>query len=80
MMVPGMPYAGSRLLPGAGLGVVQGQYQGLRLVLEHWDQYQGLWSILGSLESVTSLVSPRVSLTSPAAPHVVTFPQGRRRP
>lgn len=78
MMAPRLPHAGYRLLPGAGPGVVQGQYWGLQgryqglqgqqwglwLVLGHWGQYWGLWSILGSLESVTgSLVSPRVSLS-----------------
>lgn len=88
MMVPRLPHAGSRLLPGAGPGVVQGQYWGLQgqqwglwLALGHWGQYRGLWSILGSPELVTgSLVSPRVSLRSPAGPHVVTSPRGRRRP
>lgn len=74
MMVPGLLHAGSRLLPRARPGVVQGQYQGLQdqyqglqgqqwglqLVLGYWGQYQALWSILGLLESVTgSLVGLR---------------------
>lgn len=63
MMVPGLPHAGSRLLPGAGLGVVQGQYWDLWLVLGHWDQYQGFWSILGVFRISHKISSQSQSLS-----------------